>query len=140
MDNDSILQQLEEANPDVLLVAFGNPKQEKWLAKHRKRLRVPVCIGVGASIDFLSGKQSRAPIWMQQAGLEWSHRLLNDPRPLASRYLGNGLFLRRYISAQILAHSLQPRSSNKSRLSMSRHADMFVADIHGDFNGQVTNS
>ena len=62
MDQEDILSRIEEAKPDILLVAFGNPKQEKWIAMHRHRLKVPVCIGVGGSFDFLSGRVSRAPL------------------------------------------------------------------------------
>jgi len=109
MDHESILASIEEAQPDILLTAFGNPKQEKWLAMHKDRLRVPVCIGVGASLDFLSGKQSRAPQWMQRTGTEWIYRLGSNPRRLARRYWTDGIFLARYFSAQFLAHSSQIR-------------------------------
>ena len=54
------------ARPDILLVAFGNPKQEKWLSMHRDRLKVPVSIGIGGSLDMIAGKLTRAPRWMQK--------------------------------------------------------------------------
>jgi N-acetylglucosaminyldiphosphoundecaprenol N-acetyl-beta-D-mannosaminyltransferase len=60
MDHEEILSRIEMAKPDILLVAFGNPKQEKWLAMHRQRLEVPVCIGVGGTFEFLSGMISRS--------------------------------------------------------------------------------
>ena len=137
MANEAILREIQQANPDLLIVAFGNPKQEKWISTHRNLLKVPVCIGVGASIDFLSGKQSRAPLWMQRSGLEWIHRLLGDPRRLASRYLSNGIFLLRYLSVQLLATSLQPRGPIESQLSLSWRGDVLVAEVVGAFSGSA---
>lgn len=86
MDHEDICERISEARPDILLVSFGCPKQEKWIALHYKRLQVPVSIGVGATIDFLAGTLRRAPRWMQQSGLEWVFRLLQEPRRLVKRY------------------------------------------------------
>lgn len=85
--DDTIVAAVRQANPDILLVAFGNPKQEKWIAMHRKELPVPVMIGVGGTFDFIAGKIKRAPEWMQKAGLEWVWRLLSEPRRLWKRYV-----------------------------------------------------
>jgi N-acetylglucosaminyldiphosphoundecaprenol N-acetyl-beta-D-mannosaminyltransferase len=82
----AIIEQIKSANPDILLVAFGNPKQEKWIGMHGRELGVPVMIGIGGTLDFISGKIKRAPRWMQNAGLEWSYRLLQEPRRLWRRY------------------------------------------------------
>lgn len=86
MNNDEILARIADAAPDLLLVAFGNPKQERWIDRHRDRLHVKVVIGVGCVIDLIAGKQTRAPRWMQAAGLEWAFRLLHEPGRLATRY------------------------------------------------------
>jgi N-acetylglucosaminyldiphosphoundecaprenol N-acetyl-beta-D-mannosaminyltransferase len=87
MDSEAILDEIERARPDILLVAFGNPKQEKWIYLHRERLcGVPVCVGVGGTFDFLAGLTSRAPKWMQDRALEWLYRLLREPRRLWRRY------------------------------------------------------
>jgi N-acetylglucosaminyldiphosphoundecaprenol N-acetyl-beta-D-mannosaminyltransferase len=137
MEDELILQLIAEAKPDLLLVAFGNPKQEKWIARHRDRLNVPVCIGVGASIDFLSGRQSRAPQWMQRCGLEWMHRTINEPRRLALRYLNNGLFLLRYLSVQLVANSLQPHSLQAPRMNLAWHGDVVTVGIAGGFRGSI---
>jgi N-acetylglucosaminyldiphosphoundecaprenol N-acetyl-beta-D-mannosaminyltransferase len=77
-----------ENQASLIFLAVGMPQQEILafhIADHPKALGIGLCIG--ASIDFLTGKQRRAPVWMQKAGLEWLHRLLSDPRRLASRYL-----------------------------------------------------
>jgi N-acetylglucosaminyldiphosphoundecaprenol N-acetyl-beta-D-mannosaminyltransferase len=79
------------AEPDVLLVAFGSPRQEKWIAAHQEELGVPVSIGVGASFDMAAGMVRRAPLWMQKRGLEWLFRTMQEPARLAHRYLGKDL-------------------------------------------------
>src|SRR5262249_32677262 len=86
MDNEAIIGQIEAAKPDILLVAFGNPKQKKWIHMHRNRLAVPVCVGVGATFDFIAGEFTRAPVWVQRTGMEWFHRLCQDPGRLTKRY------------------------------------------------------
>ncbi len=82
-----ILERIGDARPDLLLVALGAPKQEIWSHEQRAALGSAVAIGVGASLDFIAGAQTRAPKWMSDAGLEWAYRLAQDPRRMASRYL-----------------------------------------------------
>ena len=86
MNNAEILRRLREAKPDILLVAFGCPKQERWIYANYIATKVPVSIGVGATIDFLAGTMRRAPAWMQKTGLEWIFRMLQEPRRLFRRY------------------------------------------------------
>lgn len=86
MDHAQIVQKVREARPDILLVGFGCPKQEKWIAMHHRSLGVPVAIGVGATIDFLAGRVKRAPAWMRRSGTEWAYRLALEPRRLFRRY------------------------------------------------------
>lgn len=86
MDHDEIKHRITQAKPDLLFVAFGCPKQEKWMAMHYQSLGVPVAIGVGGTIDFLAGQLKRAPAWMQRTGTEWIFRLLQEPRRLFRRY------------------------------------------------------
>jgi len=85
----SILISIRAARPDILLVAFGNPKQEKWIGMYKKQLSVPVMMGVGGSLDFVAGMTTRAPRWMQQSGLEWLYRLVQEPGRLWRRYFGD---------------------------------------------------
>jgi N-acetylglucosaminyldiphosphoundecaprenol N-acetyl-beta-D-mannosaminyltransferase len=86
MNHDEIRRRVLEAQPDLLFVSLGCPKQEKWVAMNYRALGVPVTIGVGATIDFLAGQVRRAPLWMQRSGLEWVFRLLQEPRRLYRRY------------------------------------------------------
>jgi len=92
LDDSEIERRIREAKPDILLVAMGCPKQEKWIYMNYRRLKIPVCIGIGASLDFIAGKFRRAPVWMRVCGLEWVFRLLQEPRRLFSRYWMDLLF------------------------------------------------
>lgn len=86
-ENERILKRIHEARPDFLFVALGAPQQDIWIRANRDRLDVPVCMGVGCVLDLLAGVVSRAPIWMQQTGLEWLFRLLQEPGRLWRRYI-----------------------------------------------------
>ena len=70
---------IKKAKPSILFVAFGHPKQEKWIFKYKKTLGVPVSIGVGGAFDYISGKIPRAPLWVQKIGFEWFYRLIKEP-------------------------------------------------------------
>jgi N-acetylglucosaminyldiphosphoundecaprenol N-acetyl-beta-D-mannosaminyltransferase len=99
----NLVTQINEARPDVLWVGIGVPKQEKWMARMRGRLDVPVMCGVGAAFDFHSGRVPMAPGWMQDRGLEWIYRMGQEPRRLLRRYLTTnprfvGAFARQYVS------------------------------------------
>lgn len=86
MDNEAIIHRVRATKPDIVLVSLGCPKQEKWIAAHYRSMGAPVCIGVGATIDFLAGRMQRAPVWMQKCGLECVFRALQEPRRLLGRY------------------------------------------------------
>jgi N-acetylglucosaminyldiphosphoundecaprenol N-acetyl-beta-D-mannosaminyltransferase len=86
-EEDEIARQINAAQPDVLWVGIGVPKQEKWMARMRERLDVPVMCAVGAAFDFHAGRISQAPAWMQRHGLEWTYRIAQEPRRLLPRYL-----------------------------------------------------
>lgn len=85
-DEAALLARINGARPDVLLLALGNPRQEQWLLAHRDVLDVKLLVGVGALLDFLSGRVPRAPRWVQQLRCEWLYRLLGEPRRLLRRY------------------------------------------------------
>lgn len=75
------------AQPQILFVGLGAPKQEFWMAEHCAKLGVPVSLGIGVSFEFVAGMVDRAPVWMQRSGLEWLYRLLMEPKRLLSRTL-----------------------------------------------------
>ena len=79
-ENDAIVQRINASDADMLFVAYGAPNQDKWIARNRETLQtVRVAIGVGGSLDFVTGKSIRAPRWIQKLGLEWLHRLIKEP-------------------------------------------------------------
>ena len=85
---------INKAQPDIVWVGLSTPKQEYWMHQHLRRIAAPVMIGVGAAFDFHAGVKKQAPRWMQRSGLEWSFRLLTEPRRLWRRYLiNNPLFV-----------------------------------------------
>ena len=89
------LARIKAAKPDVIFAALGTPKQELLLSQWHPDITSGVALGVGAAIDFVSGRQARAPQWMQAAGAEWLYRLAREPRRLWRRYLWQDLpFLR----------------------------------------------
>ena len=92
--NDAIIAEINALHPDILLVGFGTPLQEKWIDHHFERLDVPAVWAVGALVDFVTGKKPRAPRWMLNHGLEWLYRLWAEPSRLWKRYIvGNPLFI-----------------------------------------------
>lgn len=78
-EEENIIKEINDAAPDMLFVALGAPKQEKWLIKYRNQLKPRVLMGIGGSFDVLAGKMERAPKWMQEASLEWAFRLYKQP-------------------------------------------------------------
>jgi N-acetylglucosaminyldiphosphoundecaprenol N-acetyl-beta-D-mannosaminyltransferase len=107
-EDDEISEQINRAEPDVLWVGLGCPKQERWMLEHRDRLTVPVVIAVGQAFDIHSGNKPQAPVWMQESGLEWFFRLCQEPRRLWRRYL---IYNTRFIF-ELLLESLRSRSRN----------------------------
>lgn len=77
--DDEIVARIVAVAPDMLFVAYGAPRQDFWIHRNLARLRVPVCMGIGGALDFITGVTQRAPVWMRDAGLEWLHRLYREP-------------------------------------------------------------
>lgn len=88
---EQLVAELRSAAPDLLLVGLGSPKQEHLIRALRNHFPSMWMIGVGVSFSFASGQQQRAPMWMRKAGLEWTHRLAQEPKRLAKRYLVHDL-------------------------------------------------
>lgn len=82
-DEAQVVEEIKAARPDILLVALGIPKQEKFIFRNKEALGVPVCIGVGGTLDVFSGTVRRAPVWMQNAGMEWLYRLASNPKKIS---------------------------------------------------------
>ena len=79
-ENEVIVRRINDSQADLLYVAYGAPRQDKWIARNRDTLAtVRVALGVGGALDFITGRAVRAPRWMQKVGLEWLHRLIQEP-------------------------------------------------------------
>jgi N-acetylglucosaminyldiphosphoundecaprenol N-acetyl-beta-D-mannosaminyltransferase len=75
----AIVQRVNASGADILLVAYGAPQQDKWIARNLPRLQVKMAMGVGGALDFIAGVIPRAPAWMQKYGIEWLYRLYRQP-------------------------------------------------------------
>jgi N-acetylglucosaminyldiphosphoundecaprenol N-acetyl-beta-D-mannosaminyltransferase len=96
-----LLGRIREARPHLLLVAFGQPKGEHWVAANSPLLEGTVCVQVGASLDFAAGRIRRAPRWVQKSGLEWVYRLSREPVRLFGRYSRNLAFVGRMLASDL---------------------------------------
>lgn len=86
VDRARVARAAREAGAEVVLVALGNPLQERWIAQHADDTGARLVIGVGALLDFMSGTATRAPTWVRRMRGEWLYRMLREPRRLARRY------------------------------------------------------
>ena len=105
---EALRTQLLASAPDVVFVALGSPKQERVIAELRELLPGAWWLGIGISFSFVCGDVKRAPVWVQRLGLEWTHRLVQEPRRLARRYLVDGL----PFAARLLASSALRRQGD----------------------------
>ena len=93
-----IVDRINEVKPDILFVALGAPKQEKWMYKYRKILNVKVSMGVGGSLDIWSGSIRRAPKFFRKIGMEWFYRIAKNPLRLK-----RGLLLPKFLIKVIIS-------------------------------------
>lgn len=105
--DEKIADLINRSGAQILLVAMGVPLQEKWIRRNRARLEARLCLGVGALLDFWSGRVPRAPRWVRACRLEWSWRLMIEPRRLFKRYFTDGSWL--------LGQALRGKFSERSR-------------------------
>jgi N-acetylglucosaminyldiphosphoundecaprenol N-acetyl-beta-D-mannosaminyltransferase len=102
VENEAVIEQINAVKPNILIVGFGMPLQERWLMENWDRIDANVALTGGAVFDYVSGELQRAPRWMTDNGLEWLGRLLIEPRRLWRRYLiGNPLFLWRVLKQRL---------------------------------------
>lgn len=100
-ENDQVIAHINQRAPDILLVGFGSPLQEKWIHHNFVRIDAHVVWAVGALVDFVSGRVPRGPRWMVDHGLEWLFRLRIEPKRMCKRYvIGNLIFLGRVLKTR----------------------------------------
>lgn len=103
-----VAQKIRDAKPDILFVAMSTPKKEKFISKHKEMMNVPFVMGVGGSFDVVAGKVKRAPVWMQNAGLEWFYRLAQEPGRMWKRYLLTNVEFGWALANQAVSRRLRP--------------------------------
>jgi len=112
---DAAVEKIRAANPNLVMVAFGAPKQELFIQRSWPKLPAAVWLGIGGTLDFIAGRVQRAPPWMQESGLEWAYRLAQEPRRLWKRYLINDPKF-----AFVLARMLATPRRDRTRLRPAR--------------------
>lgn len=137
MDNEDILARIEAANPDILLVAFGNPKQEIWIHRHRSRLKVPVAIGIGGALDMIAGSLKRAPLWIQKLQLEWCFRMAQEPRRLLPRYFNDAVALALHLPMGLIVNRMQPGERRHGNLRIENNGNVRVIATPAKLSGSV---
>jgi N-acetylglucosaminyldiphosphoundecaprenol N-acetyl-beta-D-mannosaminyltransferase len=101
-----VIEEIRDSSAELVLVAFGAPRQELWVRRNLAKLGAKVVIGVGGLLDFYSGRIPRAPRWIRKLGMEWCYRLIQEPKRLWRRYLvGNVVFLARLAQVRLTAGS-----------------------------------
>lgn len=98
--SEELVHRINASGAKILLVAFGAPRQERWLSRWSSSLQARVGIGIGGSLKFIASPRRRAPKWMRRSGLEWLHRFVVEPKRLGPRYARDGLELVRLLAAQ----------------------------------------
>lgn len=88
-EESELIKVIDDSRPHIFWVGLSTPKQERFMAKYTNRLNVPLMVGVGAAFDFHTGRIADAPKWMKNSGLQWLHRLIQEPRRLGKRYMVN---------------------------------------------------
>lgn len=126
-----IVERIQAARPDVLFVAFGAPRQDVWIREHMAELNVPVSVGIGGTLNFLAGKIRRAPQWMQDFGLEWLYRVVQEPGRLWKRYLLEDfpIFFQLLAQARLTPDELSAETSPAFRPRMDLAADAAQVSI-----------
>ena len=112
---DAAVEKIRAARPDLVMVAFGAPKQELFIQRAWPKVPAAVWLGIGGTFDFIAGRVRRAPLWMQESGLEWAYRLAQEPRRLWKRYLINDPKF-----ALVLARMLATPRRDRTRLRPAR--------------------
>jgi N-acetylglucosaminyldiphosphoundecaprenol N-acetyl-beta-D-mannosaminyltransferase len=110
-EHEALIGRIRQARPDILFVAFGQPKGERWIFRNYEAMEVPVSVQVGASLDFAAGRVRRAPIAIQRVGMEWAYRLWLEPGRLYSRYAKNALFIAGAVARDWFSGSSDRRAS-----------------------------
>lgn len=131
----ALLDEIRGYRPDVILVALGHPKQERWIRRHASNLGIPVAIGVGGTFDFIAGERRRATPWVQRSGFEWLYRLAQEPGRLSQRYLTDFAVFIPSIMAQIVTTRLRRPSPRREAVNGHRRHGHPTGGLEVQFSG-----
>jgi len=106
-EESALFQRIREVRPHIVWVGLSTPKQERFMSRYATSLGVPLMVGVGAAFDIHSGQTQDAPRWMKRSGLQWLHRLLQEPKRLGPRYLKNNPRFVYLVSRQLAKRSIE---------------------------------
>ncbi len=109
MVDGSVAEEIRQARPDILFVGMSSPRKEKFLEQYKAVMNVPFVMGVGGSFDIVAGKTTRAPLWMQSAGMEWLYRLGQEPERMWKRYMVSNAKYGWMLSRELLTGALKTR-------------------------------
>jgi N-acetylglucosaminyldiphosphoundecaprenol N-acetyl-beta-D-mannosaminyltransferase len=118
-EEESLASRIQELKPDVIWVGISTPKQEHFMMRFLPKLESTLMFGVGAAFDFHTGRIKDAPQWVKRAGLQWFHRMIQDPRRLFWRYLRNNSTFLWHITLQLTGLRTYPQAKADPRFSRS---------------------
>jgi N-acetylglucosaminyldiphosphoundecaprenol N-acetyl-beta-D-mannosaminyltransferase len=102
IETDQVINEINQCNPNIVIVGFGMPAQEKWIAANASRINTNIFLSGGACFDYVAKKVPRAPKWMLQSGMEWLFRLIIEPKRMWRRYIiGNIIFMVRILGFKL---------------------------------------
>jgi N-acetylglucosaminyldiphosphoundecaprenol N-acetyl-beta-D-mannosaminyltransferase len=137
LDQSELIERIHAVRPEILLVALGNPKQEKWIWMNRKQLGVPVAMGVGGSFEIIVGDMRRAPGWIQKSGLEWAMRWVQEPARLGPRYLRDFFGFWRRLPIALLAAWMQRPYLGDSYVTTVTTPLVMQVYVHGKLSAEI---
>jgi len=106
-EEEQVAREISESKADIIFLAFGSPKKEKFVSKWLYKMNVPVVHGVGGSFDVVAGVTRRAPVWMQNWGMEWFYRFLQEPRRMWKRYLLTNMGFTYLVGKEVVRRSIK---------------------------------
>lgn len=123
-EEDALILQVQNAKPHMMWIGLSTPKQERFMAQYVDRLQVPLLVGVGAAFDYHTGRIRDCSSWTKRTGMQWLHRLLQDPRRLWRRYLRNNPAFVCNIALQLLRLHRYPDNSPPSTPDIEPNAEV----------------
>jgi N-acetylglucosaminyldiphosphoundecaprenol N-acetyl-beta-D-mannosaminyltransferase len=106
-ENAGLVESIRRSGADCLFLGLPTPRKERLLAQYRDKFGVPFIMGVGGSFDILAGAVNRAPLWMQNAGLEWSYRLYQEPRRMFWRYFSTNISFANLLTRELASRAVK---------------------------------